>query len=315
MKQLSSISSFKQFCWKYILPFIVCLIAGLFCIDLLFQKLIISKTDSSGTAKVGRIKTNNDQNETPILGSSRAEGSFIPDSLGKNYFNYGMAGVQDDVWLYFLKIELAKKRKTPIIINIDIDGLQSLPSGLIYWLNNVNDPEIRGFIGDKWKPIHYIPFIRNFGQFEIHLANYLKERFEVTGATNKGAILEMKSLSKKEFEAAIEKRNAEKIIVTDNPSIKNELMKVLADTKGRKIFFILPPYHQSYLNAIQNVDQVNKLHSQIAAFSNVYLLNYSSLPYPNSYFYNTSHLNKEGAIYFNRILKKDLDSLIQAPIE
>ena len=315
MKQLSSISSFKQFCWKYILPFIVCLIAGLFCIDLLFQKLIISKTDSSGTAKVGRIKTNNDQNETPILGSSRAEGSFIPDSLGRNYFNYGMAGVQDDVWLYFLKIELAKKRKTPIIINIDIDGLQSLPSGLIYWLNNVNDPEIRGFIGDKWKPIHYIPFIRNFGQFEIHLANYLKERFEVTGATNKGAILEMKSLSKKEFEAAIEKRNAEKIIVTDNPSIKNELMKVLADTKGRKIIFILPPYHQSYLNAIQNMGQVNKLHSQIAAFPNVYLLNYSSLPYPNSYFYNTSHLNKEGAIYFNRILKKDLDSLIQAPIE
>ena len=239
----------------------------------------------------------------------------LPFSLGKNYFNYGMAGVQDDVWLYFLKIELAKKRKTPIIINIDIDGLQSLPSGLIYWLNNVNDPEIRGFIGDKWKPIHYIPFIRNFGQFEIHLANYLKERFEVTGATNKGAILEMKSLSKKEFEAAIEKRNAEKIIVTDNPSIKNELMKVLADTKGRKIIFILPPYHQSYLNAIQNVDQVNKLHSQIAAFPNVYLLNYSSLPYPNSYFYNTSHLNKEGAIYFNRILKKDLDSLIQAPIE
>ena len=315
MKQLSSISSFKQFCWKYILPFIVCLIAGLFCIDLLFQKLIISKTDSSGTAKVGRIKTNNDQNETPILGSSRAEGSFIPDSLGRNYFNYGMAGVQDDVWLYFLKIELAKKRKTPIIINIDIDGLQSLPSGLIYWLNNVNDPVIRGFIGDKWKPIHYIPFIRNFGQFEIHLANYLKERFEVTGATNKGAILEMKSLSKKEFEAAIEKRNAEKIIVTDNPSIKNELMKVLADTKGRKIIFILPPYHQSYLNAIQNMGQVNKLHSQIAAFPNVYLLNYSSLPYPNSYFYNTSPLNTEGAIYFNRLLKKDLDSLIQAPIE
>jgi len=315
MKQLSSISSFKQFCWKYILPFIVCLIAGLFCIDLLFQKLIISKTDSSGTAKVGRIKTNDDPNETPILGSSRAEGSFIPDSLGKNYFNYGMAGVQDDVWLYFLKIELAKKRKTPVIINIDIDGLQSLPSGLIYWLNNANDPVIKGFIGDKWKPIHNIPFIRNFGQFEIHLANYLKEKFEVTGSTNKGAILEMKSLSKKEFEAAIEKRNAEKIIVTDNPSIKNELMKVLADTKGRKIIFILPPYHQSYLNAIQNLDQVNKLHSQIAAFPNVYLLNYSSLPYPNNYFYNTSHLNKEGAIYFNSILKRDLNPLINAPIE
>jgi hypothetical protein len=315
MKQRSSISSFKQLCWKYILPFLLYLIAGLFCIDYLFQKFIIAKTESSGTAKVGRIKTNDDPNETPILGSSRAEGSFIPDSLGRNYFNYGMAGVQDDVWLYFLKIELAKKRKTPIIINIDIDGLQSLPSGLIYWLNNVNDPVIRGFIGDKWKPIHYIPFIRNFGQFEIHLANYLKERFEVTGATNKGAILEMKSLSKNEFEAAIERRNAEKIIVTDNPSIKNELMKVLADTKGRKIIFILPPYHQSYLNAIQNVDQVNKLHSQIVAFPNVYLLNYSSLPYPNSYFYNTSHLNKEGAIYFNSILKKDLNPLINAPIE
>lgn len=315
MKQLSSISSFKQFCWKYILPFIVCLIAGLFCIDLLFQKLIIAKTDSSGTAKVGRIKTNDDPNETPILGSSRAEGSFIPDSLGKNYFNYGMAGVQDDVWLYFLKIELAKKRKTPILINIDIDGLQSLPSGLIYWLNNADDPVIRGFIGDKWKPIHYIPFIRHFGQFEIHLANYLKERFEVTGATNKGAILEMKSLSKKEFEAAIEKRNAEKIIVKDDPAIHNVLMKVLSDTKGRKIIFILPPYHQSYLNAIQNVEQVNKLHSEIAAFPNVYLLNYSSLPFPDSFFYNTSHLNKEGAIYFNSILKKDLDSLIHAPIE
>ena len=297
------------------MPYLLSLTAGLFCIDLIFQELIIAKTESSGAAKVSRIKSNDDPSEIPILGSSRAEGSFIPDSLGKNYFNYGMAGVQDDVWLYFLQLELTKKRKTPILINIDIDGLQSISSGVNYWLYHANDPVIKGFIGDNWKPIHNIPFIRHFGQFEIHIANFLKERFGLTGATNKGAILELKSLSKNEFEAAVAKRNKEKIQVTDDPAIHAALMKVLSDTKGRKIIFVLPPYHPSYLNAIQNMNQVHHLHNEIKAFPNVSLLNYSSLPFPDDFFYNTSHLNKKGAIYFNSLLRKDINQILASPIE
>ncbi|MFN5478580.1 MAG: hypothetical protein ACK48G_01255 [Chitinophagaceae bacterium] len=315
MKTHSSISSFKSLLWKYIFPYLLLLAVGLVIVHLLFRNVIIAKTLSSGTAKVDRIKANNDPQEIPILGSSRAEGSFIPDSLGKNYFNYGMAGVQDDVWLYFLKIELSKKRETPIIINLDSDGLQRIQSGLIYWLFNTNDSTIQSFIGNEWRTIHYVPVVRNFGFFETHIANFVNEQLEITGSRNKGAILELKSLSKKEFDDAIEKRKATKMVVTNDPGIYSDLFKTLSSTNGRKVILVVPPYHKAYLNSIQNPELVNELHTQLDALPNVFVLDYSNLPLSDNLFYNTTHLNKSGAIVFNRVIKQAIDSVLALPKE
>jgi hypothetical protein len=315
MKQLSSTSSFKGLTCKILIPYLIIVTISLAIVDLLFSQYIILNTPSSGASKVVRINKNQDPKEIPIFGSSRAEGSFIPDSLGKGFFNYGMAGVQDDVWLYFLKTELSKKRKTPILINLDIDGLQHLQSGLAYWLFNVDDPNIRKFIGEQWKPIHSIPVLRHFGHFETYISNFVKERIKLTSSINNGAILELKSLTENGFKAAVELRKSKKITLSDDPKISDEIFNVISDTKGRKIIFIIPPYHESYLSSITNIENAQELHHKIEKYPNVYLMDYSNLNFPDSLFYNTSHLNLKGAIKFNAILKMDLNNLLQLPNE
>lgn len=300
---------------KYLIPYLLILSAGLIGIHFLFKNIIIAQTQSSGAAKVNRIKTNTDPNEIPILGSSRAEGSFIPDSLGLHFFNYGMAGVQDDVWLYFLKIELAKGRNTPIVINLDADGLQRIQSGLVYWLFDTQDSTVRTFIGKEWKPIHHLPVIRNFGYFEIHLANYLNEKFELTGNRNKGAILELKKLSRQEFDDAVQKRLESKLIATHDPKIYADLLTTLSNTKGRKVIMVIPPYHYSYLRSIQNKEDILRLQTTLDSLPNVHILDYAQMNLDDSLFYNTTHLNKKGAILFNRYLKKHLDSILTLKTE
>ncbi|MGZ4056888.1 MAG: hypothetical protein ACXVPM_18390, partial [Bacteroidia bacterium] len=63
----------------------------------------------------------NIQSEIPIFGSSRAAGSYIPDLLDTNCFNYGVEKTEHLLLELFLKNEYAKKKTTPIIINFDYD--------------------------------------------------------------------------------------------------------------------------------------------------------------------------------------------------
>ncbi|HEX5669372.1 MAG TPA: hypothetical protein VFX73_11245, partial [Chitinophagaceae bacterium] len=145
MKHNSYTSSFNKFMLKYGLPYLAVIIVSLWIIDMVFKKLIVANSSSTGAYKVERILSSDNRDENPIYGSSRAEGSFVPDSLGNNYFNYGLAGVQDNVWIYFLEKELAKQRKTPILINFDLDGLGYRNGDIGYWLFNSDDKNIREF--------------------------------------------------------------------------------------------------------------------------------------------------------------------------
>jgi hypothetical protein len=54
-----------------------------FCFNYLFEKKIILKSEISGAYKINRILTSNIENEIPIIGSSRAEGSYVPSKITK----------------------------------------------------------------------------------------------------------------------------------------------------------------------------------------------------------------------------------------
>ena len=139
----SSISNFKKYVLKILLPvlLIVGVMATAFCF--LFEKNIILANENCGAYKVNRIINLNNPNEIPILGSSRAEASFIPEILGVNYFNYGLEGTQENVMLFFIREECKKKsKKSPfIILNIDLDGINTM-----FWDGRVSfDPLTKSF--------------------------------------------------------------------------------------------------------------------------------------------------------------------------
>ena len=87
-----SISNFKIFFKKIILPFLLIFTLLGAMVNYFFQKKVVLGSEISGAYKVNRIINETNQNEIPFLGSSRAEGTFIPDSLVKLGFNYGMVG-------------------------------------------------------------------------------------------------------------------------------------------------------------------------------------------------------------------------------
>jgi hypothetical protein len=291
---------------RYGLPYLAVIIISLWIIDTVFRKLIIEQSTGTGAYKVERILHSDDNGETPIYGSSRAEGSFVPDSLGSNFFNYGLAGVQDNVWIYFLEKELAKQRKTPILINFDLDGLGYRNGDVAYWLFNSNDKNIREFIGDDWKMVYNVPVVKHMGFFEKYFVNFLQEKQNVTANINKGAILEKKYLTPAEFKILAEKREKDTVIFRNEPKLNFKLRSLLTDTKGRKIYFIIPPYHPSYLKSIQNYPDAARYLDTLRNISNVKVLDYSSYPLEQEYFYNTTHLNYKGAVLFTAMLKKDL---------
>ncbi len=297
--------SFKYFIYRYAIPFLLCIIIFLISFNFFLEKYLIGNSTISGAYKVERLLHQDLKSETPILGSSRAEGSVYPDILGSNIYNYGLAGVQDNVWIYFLEKELNKNHQTPILINFDIDGLGYANGDISYWMSNSLNKEIRPFF-DNWTPKYLIPTIKHFGLFEKYFVSFMQEKMSITGIANNGALMETKVLLPTEFERLIIKRGKGKIYIKNDSLLNTRLLKLLKKNTKREIIFFIPPYHDSYLNSIENYDSVTSYLNILEKIPKVSVLNYSHLKFSQSNYFNTTHLNYQGAIKFTRILKSDL---------
>ena len=107
-KQNLYTSNFKEYLYRILLPLLLIVGCAGFIFSYFFEEKIIYKSQNGGAYKVNRILKETHPDEIPIFGSSRAEGGIIPDSLGSNYFNYGLSGSKYDVTLFFLEEECKK---------------------------------------------------------------------------------------------------------------------------------------------------------------------------------------------------------------
>ena len=208
----------------------------------------------------------------------------------------------------FPRGRIEKKNTRPILINFDLDGLGYKNGDPAYWLFKSSNPKIRTFI-DHWKPIYSIPVIKHMGYFERYVANYIQERHSVTGIINNGAILETKKQTASEFDVLVKEREKEHLIFINDKTLEKKLLSILQDTKNRHIIFFIPPYHESYLKTIQNYPVALEFLSKLDSIRNVSVLNYSQYKMDNVYFYNTTHLNYNGALIFTKLIKEDMANL------
>ena len=153
--QNSSIFNFRKFCINFLLPFTISIVMFGLVFNFLFEKYIIFKSEISGASKINKIITEDNSQEIPLFGSSRAEGIFIPDELGTNFYNYGISGTQDNVMLFFLQQEVSKKKNAPIILNFDLDGLSNSLFDISNYIPNSNNNHIKELIGNEYKMCYY----------------------------------------------------------------------------------------------------------------------------------------------------------------
>ncbi len=82
-------------------------------------------------------------------------------------------------------------------------------------------------------------------------------------------------------------------------------------TKGTKVIFVYAPMYHGVTEKCVNMDEMYETYEQLATEFDIPILNYNELSicYDTTYFYNATHLNKEGAEIFSKQLAHDIDSL------
>lgn len=305
--QNSSISNFRRFLIKVMIPLILLMVVTGLIFNYFFEQKIIFASEISGAYKLNRIINKTYPDEIPILGSSRAEGGYIPDSLGSSYFNYGISGAKYDVTLFFLNKECRKKKNNPyIIINIDLDGLYPGYGDIANYLPFAYDPDIRHILGKNYNGTYSIPFIKYFGKYETYLRYYLNDKLNLTKYVNKGATLDKNVLSEKKFKELVDSRLGTPSNFDIYPPIKDGLLKIIKEHPKQYFIFVIAPYHMSYFNMYGNAEEEKSFLNEIIMQPNAKVLDFSRIILPDSFFQNTTHLNYKGAIVFDRILKDSL---------
>lgn len=304
-------SSFKYFLLKYFFPasLLFAVVAGLF--TFFFERKIILGSDINGAYKVNRIIHTTPKNEIAILGSSRAEGAFVPSTLGKTFFNYGLSGAQDNVILFFLNEELRKNKTTPVLINFDPEGLDSSIGDVSYYLYNASYEPVKQLMGKEYKLLYALPVVKYYGSFEIYAKYYLNYKLQLTKATDCGGNFEKNVLTEEKYKSLIKERIATKTIFKNDSALSEELLSLIKSYPNRKFIFVLSPCHPSYFVNFSNQYELLNYLNVLQQNNNVSVIDMSKMSYPDSFYINTTHLNYTGAKVFSKQLR---DSLLDRKI-
>jgi len=306
-----SIFDFKKFTLKFLLPFLLIVSVFGYGFNYWFEKHIIFASKLSGASKINRILKENYPDEIPIFGSSRAECNYIPDSLGINFYNYGIGGTKGDVMLFFAKQECMKNKKTPVILTFDINGLSKRIWDINNYIPNMQNEHVEELVGKENKFIYKIPFIKYFGNYEIYLKYLIMPKLEVTKFINKGSQIFKYPVSDKLFkELAHEQRTKNQVFENDSILEKNFII-LFKQHPDRTFVIVVPPYHPSCFENFKNYGDAKNFLNLLRTFPNLKVFDFSKLPLDDKKFADTIHLSFEGAIIFNKALRDSLNSVIQ----
>ncbi|WP_282039400.1 hypothetical protein [Saccharicrinis aurantiacus] len=295
---------------KIVLPFIITLFL-VFIIGTIFEKFLVLNSSISGAAKVNTILNKNKKHEIAIIGSSRANSSYIPSILGSQYHNYGIDGTSMNVHLKLLNAELHKDKTTPIIFNLDYNIWGNGTGDINNYIPCATQAVVKELLGDKYKFYFSIPSIKYYGNYEHYIRYYLNERMQLTKIIDNGASLETNKLSKAEFAKLINKRLNSKTKYNRNVYQFNTLNATIKDNPHRHFIFVIAPYHISAIQSFENKKEFYNDVNELTKHANSTLLDYSNFELGDSKFLNTTHLNYDGAILFSEALKDTLCGLLQ----
>jgi hypothetical protein len=289
----------------------------LFCLglDRFVRVRLIGENSTHGASKLFRIQAPRPL-EIPILGSSRALCAFIPDTLGKDYYNYGINGIGYAVMDIFMKHELAQHGKRgPIILNFDFTMFYYQLGDRSTYLPHAGMPEVKDLLKrhDEYSPYMIIPGIRFFGSIDAIGKEYLNQRIELTKSTNKGAAIE-RTVTSPSYFAALEKRRLDTMEPwRPRKELIDTLFKRIGDHPEREFFVVVSPYHPSYLHAIPSADlaSVKQLFRRLDALPNARVIDFDTHDWPDECFSNTSHVSMIGARRVSQMLR---DSLKVSPV-
>jgi hypothetical protein len=306
----TQLQHFKKLLLRLLLPLL--LLGALFCLglDWFVKNQLIQKTSTHGAAKLYRILEPH-PDEIPIFGSSRAQCSYIPDTIGSNVYNYGINGIGYAVMDIFLNAELSKKdKKTPIILNFDYQMFAYQMGDLNSYLPHSDSPEVRALLerNQFYSFQTRIPGIRYYGAIDAFTKDRLNERLQLTKAINKGAAIEKAVTSPEQMAILVQKRADSTEYFKPHPELVDRLLSRINSHSDRMFYVVMAPYHPAYYASIPAEDFARAQHilAQIDALPNARLINFDTAQWSDSMFFNTTHVSLLGAIKMSQMLRDSL---------
>ena len=301
------------------------------------------KSELSNEGKLNRLLTDNAPDEIPVFGSSKARSAFIPDTLGKNVFNYGMEKCGFDVINFLLSIELEKEKTSPIYIEFNHRSFISDPSHTVNastYVPNLEHERVAHFLeqNESLEFRYRIPGLRYFGSYFYYLRYFIKEKSGSNKIVSRGGNFSKFELSERVFSTLVENRlkliqqreeleyalqHKEEVIssagrkkletlhsylqFTYSKTLVRNFKELAAGHPNREIYLIQTPRHWSETRGVGNIEEMEAFYKQLdSELNNVHVIDLSSLPIADSGFKNTSHLNLTGAQLFSAALRKEL---------
>ena len=253
--------------------------------------------------------------ELAVYGSSRAwvhiNSSIVADSLGYSTYNFGMDGHNFNLQ-YLRHLEFVKHNGWPniILLSLDVHSLggpdefyqkeQVLP----YMLWNTNMYKwSSSYVGYNWYE-YFVPMARYYNS-----KSSIKSALDYEKSRGRFRNLGFRGMDKAWDVADSEdvKGTFEAELDTNTVSLYDFFIRD-CQQRGIKVVMLYSPEYSQGQDAFKNRMQVVNAFSILCEKHDVAFLNYSDHPIcsDREQFYNSLHLNSEGADYFSKILSNDL---------
>ncbi|MFI5172806.1 MAG: hypothetical protein ACHQFW_10470 [Chitinophagales bacterium] len=268
--------------------------------------------------KVNRLFNENHEGEIPVFGSSRVEKGYFCDSLGNNFYNYGMPNASFDVIRLLLEPELQKNKTGPILIDVhhgffDHDPYENINIETFLPFINTNE-SIKQFLVENGRFNRYqqIMGIRYFGFYTGYLKPFVEKRFEIDdNFYDNGGVFNTKVSNTASLQKRVSARMSKKLHFTYDKSSDSTLLNLINTNPGRRFVFVLSPYHSSAKQTLDNFDaMINYFSALDKQFDNADFIFLPTDDYSDNLWKDTIHLNIFGAKKFSAELRNELKSKI-----
>ncbi|MBP8822297.1 MAG: hypothetical protein KBH07_01480 [Flavobacteriales bacterium] len=330
--------------------FIIAFIGVALGMDQVVQRWFIFNDPASNPSKIRRLVESEDPGEIPVFGSSKGRSAFIPDSLAPTVYNYSMERGNFDIVEFLLETELAKPRKTPVLLEFNHRYFIHAPSYTIdmaTFAPNVGLPGVSEFLekSGRLETRFMIPGLRYFGSIEGYVRKGMDEDGTTSRQSVKGGLFTERAVgreqmanqvaarersialrqklehAKNDVKEAISAEDRHRLVALNSLLLFNapeervaRFEELVASRPDRQILMAYTPQHWSELKGIANFHEITALFAELQKrHPNLHFYDYSHMQLPDSAYKNSAHLNNTGARAFCEAFKRDAGQYLQAP--
>ena len=301
------------------IAFAIISILPLYVLDILVTTgLKKSKSDTYTT--INKIVDGTLTADIIINGSSKALVQVSPkilDTILNQYsYNLGMDGNEFIPQLLQYQLYREFNPKPKMVIQIVGNDFLQKKEELIGYMRFAPYLKLNGVKGmtDQYKGFsfldYHLPFVRYSGYFGLIMDGLLSNLGIHSQIDSKYKGYQEKDVTWDDSFNKFKEANPKGIQITMNESSKEKFKKYVESVVQDDITIVMvyPPTYAPSQDLIRNKNEIIDFYKEVAKLNNISFLDYSSNPISEdvNYFYNSQHLNKNGAEKFTKLLASDI---------